>query len=246
MSAFLRYLPIQLKMDIRDRSILLHFYLVPLLFFFVMGAVFTSTNPQMKETLAATMTIFAVTMGAVMGTPMPLVQMRESGTLRAFKVSGVPASAVLMVQAISAFLHLLVASLIIYFVAPSAFHATWPKVPLAYFSVLVILLFTSIFLGLFIGVIAKNASIASMLAMIIFLPSLLLSGMMFPTSLLPKILQSAGRAFPATYALQAFDGFAYRMKTTLSSGESLAIVAGIGFVLAMATLFSFNRLGKID
>ncbi|WP_100489321.1 ABC transporter permease [Sporolactobacillus pectinivorans] len=245
MSAFLRYLPIQLKMDVRDRSILLHFYLVPLLFFFVMGSVFTSTNPQMKATLAATMTIFAVTMGAVMGTPMPLVQMRESGTLRAFKVSGIPGGAVLAVQALSACVHLFIASLIIYFVAPSAFHADWPKATLAYFAVLVIYLLASIAVGLFIGVISKNASFASMLAMVIFLPSLLLSGMMFPTSLLPKVLQWAGRIFPATYALQAFDGFAYQMKTNLNAGGSLVIIAVIGLVLALATLFLFSRLSKV-
>ena len=76
MKAFLNYLWIQFKMDLRDRGTLLNFYLVPLVFFFVMGAVFSSVTPLMKTTLAATMTIFAITMGAVMGTPSPLVKMR--------------------------------------------------------------------------------------------------------------------------------------------------------------------------
>lgn len=36
-------------------------------FYFVMGAVFSSINPLVMQTLAATMVIFAVTMGAVPG-----------------------------------------------------------------------------------------------------------------------------------------------------------------------------------
>ncbi|MFT8871991.1 MAG: ABC transporter permease [Sporolactobacillus sp.] len=246
MNAFLRYLAIQLRMDVRDRSILLHFYLVPLLFFFVMGSVFTSTNPQLKVTLAATMSIFAVTMGAVMGAPMPLVAMRESGTLRAFKVTGIPGGAVLAVQAFSAFAHLFIASLLIYFVAPAAFHAGWPHEPTAYFVVLVVYLLASIAVGLLIGVVARNASFASMLAMLIFLPSLLLSGMMFPAALLPRALRWVGRAFPATYALQAFDGLAYQLKTTINAATSLAMIAGIGAACALLTLFLFSRLSKVS
>ena len=46
-----------------------------------------------------------------MGTPTPLVQMRESGIIRAFRVNGIPGAATLAVSALSAFLHLLIVSM---------------------------------------------------------------------------------------------------------------------------------------
>ena len=98
MKGFLKYLTIQFKIELRDKGTLLNFYLVPLVFFFVMGGVFSSIDPFMKKYLAASMTIFAITMGAVMGAPTPIIKIRESGTLRAFRVNGIPAAAVLSVH----------------------------------------------------------------------------------------------------------------------------------------------------
>ena len=40
-------------------------YAVPLLFFAVMGGIFTSVMPESRETLVQSMTVFAVTMGAL-------------------------------------------------------------------------------------------------------------------------------------------------------------------------------------
>ncbi len=90
MKAFLNHLWIQFKMDIREKGTLMTYYLVPLIFYLVIGAVFSSVNPESKQMLAASMAIFALTMGAVIGLPVPVVKMRETGVLRAYRVSGIP------------------------------------------------------------------------------------------------------------------------------------------------------------
>jgi len=246
MSAFFIYLWIQLKMDLRDKGTLLVFYLVPLLFFFVMGAVFSSISPSMKTTLAASMTIFSGTMGAIMGAPAPIVKMRGSGTLRAFKVNGIPSSAVLSVHAISAFIHLLMVSVIIYIVSPIAFHSTAPQSPALYFAVLAVFLFTSIGIGQLIGVVARDQSFSTMLSMVIFMPSLLLSGIMFPANMLPKSLVWVGRFFPATHALQAFLGLAYHAKTDIDAVLSLGILAAIGILMFALAIWRFSNIQKSE
>ena len=90
MSKFIKAFPIhlwiQFKMDIRERGTLLTYYLLPLIFYFIVGSVFVSINPGSKQTLVFSMTIFAVTMGAVIGMPVPVVRMRESEVLRAYRV----------------------------------------------------------------------------------------------------------------------------------------------------------------
>jgi len=230
MKALGTHLWVQLQLDVREKGTLLNFYLVPLVFFFVMGAVFASVDPALRAILAASMTVFAVTMGAIMGVPTPLVRMRETGTLRTLRVSGIPRRSVLTVQAVSAFCHLLIVSVVIYVVAPFAFQARVPLAPGLYFTVTAVLLFASIGLGLLIGVAARDQAFATMLSMVVFLPSVLLTGIMFPASMLPQPLQWLSLVFPATYVVQSFDGLAYGLNTSLNPVLSLAIAAGIGLI----------------
>ena len=69
MKAFLYGIALQWKLDIRSKTLLITCYIVPLLFFGVMGSIFTSVMPDSKETLIQSMTIFGVTMGALIGVP---------------------------------------------------------------------------------------------------------------------------------------------------------------------------------
>lgn len=246
MKAFFTYLWIQFKMDLRNKGILLTFYFTPLVFFLVTGSVFTSTSPLMKATLAASMTIYSATMGAIIGAPTPLVNMRESGTMRAYKVNGIPGVATLFVSAVSAFIHLFIVSVIIYAVSPAAFHSDLPRSPGLYFAVLAVFLFASVGVGMLIGVFAQGHTFATMLSMIVFLPSLLLSGIMFPTSMLPGALAWAGRIFPATYALQSFYGYAYHMETDINAGLSLCIIAGIGLFAFFLAAWRLDRVSKSE
>ena len=244
MSAFFKHLWVQFKMDIRERGTLMTYYLVPLVFYFVMGAVFSSINPLARQTLAATMVIFAVTMGAVLGIPVPIVKMRESGVLRAYRVYGIPGWAVLFIQSVSAFLHLLVVSIVILVTAPLFFGASYPQSFPAYFLSLFILLFASIMLGLLIGVAARSQAMATMLAQMIFLPTVMLSGIMFPASLLPKTLRALGRLLPATYIMQSFSGLAFRLPTDIDPVLSQLITVAIGVMAAGLAVVRFRAIGK--
>lgn len=243
MKAFFKQLFIQFKMDFREKGILLTFYLVPLVFYAVMGAVFSSINPDSRQTLAASMIIFAVTMGAVLGIPSPMVKMRESGTLRAFKVSGIPGWSVLLVQAVSAFLHLAIVTVIIFITSPLIFGAEVPKDLLAFKMVLLLLLFSSISLGLLIGSISKSQSAATMLSQLVFLPSLLLGGIMFPASMLPEPLRLIGYALPATHAMEGFRQLAYKLPGT-DVGISIILMIAIGIVAAGLTIWRFMATSK--
>jgi ABC-2 type transport system permease protein len=242
MKAFFKYLGIQFRMDLRDKGVLMTYYLVPLLFFFVIGTVFASINPELKPTLAATMSIFAVTMGAVMGTPIPIVKARESGTLRALRVNGIPDAAVLMVQALSALLHLLIVCVIIYFVSPVLLHSSIPEHPALYAVTMLIFIMVTITVGLLIGSVARSQSMASMLSMIVFFPTVMLTGIMFPASMLPQGLQWVGRIFPAAHAVQALRGFAYELKPDYSPGLAICVLTGTG-LLALA--IAVRRFGSI-
>jgi ABC-2 type transport system permease protein len=176
--------------------------------------------------------------------PIPIVKMRESGVLRSYRIFGIPGWAVLLIQSVSAFFHLLVVSIIIFVTAPLFFGASYPQSLPGYFLSLLILLFTSIALGLLIGVAARSQSIATMFSQALFLPTMMLSGIMFPASMLPISLRTLGRLLPATYIVQSFSGLAYSLPTDMAPILSLLITAGIGVVAVGLALVRSMKIGK--
>ncbi|NLP35787.1 MAG: ABC transporter permease [Clostridiales bacterium] len=202
MKAFLYGVALQWKLDLRNKGILVTYYFVPLLFFLFIGTIFTSINPLAKDTLIQSMTIFAITMGAFLGTPIPLVELYSGDIRKAYQVGGIPLWTGAVNNFISAFVHLFISSLIIYVIAPLAFDAKVPENPYQYFGFLAIFLITCISIGGLLGLFVKSVSKLTMYSQILFLPSLMLSGIMFPADMLPKALEYAGYIFPATWALK--------------------------------------------
>ena len=51
MNGFLYGIALQCKLDIRSKSLLITCYIIPLIFFLLMGGIFTSVMPDMKSTI---------------------------------------------------------------------------------------------------------------------------------------------------------------------------------------------------
>lgn len=199
MNAFLYGLFLQWKLDMRNKGIILIYYVVPLLFFGIMGGVFSSINPDSKQTLIQSMTVFSVTMGAFLGTPIPLVELYGSDIKKAYKVGEIPLGIAIINNLISAFIHLFLVSLIIFFAAPIIFKATIPENLLLYFAVLALFIFSCLLPATVLGLFVKDTNKLTMVSQLLFLPSLMLSGIMFPSDMLPKAFESLGKLFPATW-----------------------------------------------
>ncbi len=184
-------------------------YAVPLAFFAIMGGIFTSIMPETTDTLIPSMTVFAVSMGALIGVPPSLAEIYRSDIKNAYQANGVPLVLGLVLTNISAFVHLFIMSSILYAVAPIAFDVKIPKNPGAHFCGLIILIAVSLGIASIIGLAVKDTANTSMFSILIFLPSIMLSGIMFPTDLLPKAFGIAGKLFPATwgYALMVENSF---------------------------------------
>ena len=69
MSGFLYGVALQWKLDIRSKSLLVTCYIVPLIFFLLMGGIFTSVMPEMRSALIQSMIVMGVLMGAFIGLP---------------------------------------------------------------------------------------------------------------------------------------------------------------------------------
>lgn len=203
MNGFLYGAVLQWKLDLRSRTMLITCYAVPLVFFAIMGEIFTSIMPETTDTLIASMTVFAVSMGALIGLPPSLAEIYRSDIKNAYQANGVPLSLGLMLTNISAFVHLLIMSAILYVIAPIAFDAKIPENPEVHFCGVIILIAVSLGISSIIGLAVKNTANTSMFSILIFIPSTMLSGIMFPADLLPKAFEFVGKLFPATWGVCA-------------------------------------------
>ena len=234
MNCFLYSLVLQWKLDIRSKSLLVTFYIVPLLFFLIMGGIFTSVMPGMGSTLIQSMIVMSVSMGAFLGLPPSLVEIYGSDIKKIYNANGVPIYLGLVTILLSAFVHLMMTCIVILLLAPILFKASLPtQLPIFLLS-LTIYIIVSLSIGSILGLTLKNQAKLTMLAQLVFLPSIMLSGIMFPISLLPDFLQVIGLVFP-TY-------WGYRLM--LENGFSIENLWYMLFIFCIAVMIGILLLNK--
>ncbi|MGL5084530.1 MAG: ABC transporter permease, partial [Clostridium sp.] len=185
MSGLLYSIWLQCKLDVRNKNILSAYYVLPLVFFLVIGAVFQKINPVAKDTLIQTMSVLSISIAAFLGTPAPLVDFFASDTKKTYKVGNIKLVVILITTFLSAVVHMLIVSTVIYLSAPLIFDVNRPENTLAYFGWLLVTIVVCAIIGMIIGLVSKNNSTMTMVSQIVFLPTMLLTGIMFPIDMLP-------------------------------------------------------------
>ena len=220
---------LQFRLDLRSKSLLVTCYLVPLLFYGLMGGIFTSVMPEVSDTLIQSMTVMGVSMGALIGVPPTLAEIYGTDVRRMYQAGGVPSAFGLIAAALSAFTHLMIMSGIICVTAPFAFGAALPADMARYIGDLALFLLVSLSVACALGAWVGDQAKLTMLSQLIFLPSIMLSGILFPADLLPEFLQLLGRMFPAAWGYRLMAQGAGGMETT-GSLSALVLI----FILASA------------
>ena len=240
MTAFMNHFAFEFKTGLRNPTLLLMNYLFPLGFYAMMGVVMTQINPLFTAVIIPAMVILGIMASNLLGLPGPLVESREAGIYRSFKINGVPALAILATPMLTTIFHALIVSVIIAVTAPLFFKGQPPTNWGAF--VLITLLTALAFgaIGALIGVIAKAERDTVFLSQAIFLPSMLLSGMMMPLSMLPASVQRFSALLPTTHAMQAFQGLAFGQETVLNPTLSLLLLVSSGVIAFALALYLFN------
>ena len=211
MSGFWYGLLLQLKLDIRSKTLLITCYIVPLIFFLLIGGIFISVIPEMKSTLIQSMIVMNISMGAIIGLPPTLAETYGSDIQKVYKANGVPVYLGFVTIFLSTFVHLMNSSSIIIILAPLIFKASLPAQLPYFFLGLTMYLIVALGIGGVLGLVVKNRAKLTMISQLVFLPSIMLSGIMFPIDLLPDFLLIIGRIFPASwgYQLMLDNGFCF-------------------------------------
>lgn len=246
MTALTNYTWIELRSSLRNRQLLFLTYAFPLAFYALMGLIMTQINPLFTETMIPAMVIFAVMIATLMGLPDPLVTARDAGIFRSYKIHGVPALHILTAPTLTTFLHLAIVTAIILttatplFAAPAPLHWGW------FLAVTMAATLAHAGLGVLIGVVSASSRATLLWSQLIFLPSMLVGGLMMPFTFLPAQAQTLARLLPATHAMNAYNSLAYGVEPAFSPAASLVVLL-LGGLLAFglaALLFTWDRQNR--
>ena len=105
----------------------------------------------------------------------------------------------------------------------------------------IIFLFTALAIGLLISTKAQNQMQALQLAWLIMLPSVLLSGFMFPRDSMPVIMRAVGFMVPATHFMEILRGIVLRGATFMDLLPEVVTVAAMGVVLLVLSAVQFHK-----
>ena len=246
MTAFVNHFVFEFKTGLRNSNLLLMNYLFPLAFYAMMGLVMTQINPTFTDTMIPAMVVFVAMVSTLLGLPSPLVESREAGIYRSYKINGVPALSILSIPVFSTIIHVLIVAVIISLTCTPFFGGVVPENWGNFALITLVTVFAFGALGALIGVISANSRATVLWSQLIFLPSMLLGGMMMPLDILPESVRSVSGLLPATQAMQAYLGLAYNQATVIKPMVSVGILL-VGGILAFGlAIYLFNWDSRND
>ena len=199
-------------------------------------------NPQLRSTLFLVPGLIAyiAMITAVVSTALSVAREKERGTMEQVRMAPLGAAAFVVGKSIPYFVISLASALGIIFVSMVLFdmpmRGSWFTLLLA----LSLFLIGALALGLFISSVAETQQVAFQLALLAsFLPTLMLSGFIFPISSMPPFLQVVTYAVPARYFLIALRGIVLKgagVGTFWVELVALAVYATVMLTLASARL----------
>ncbi|MCK5155726.1 MAG: ABC transporter permease [Spirochaetales bacterium] len=240
MKAFINHFLFEFRTGIRNKTLLLMNYLFPLGFYAMMGLVMGEINPDFVTTMIPAMVVFAILASTMLGLPDPLVTAREAGIFRSYKINGVPAISILIIPALTTILHMAVVTIIITATAPLFFGAPIPINWVAFIVIFLVTAFACSGIGVLIGVISPSSRMTVLWSQLIFLPSMLLGGMMLPYSILPEMMRKIAQLLPATQAMNAFRGLTQNQAADFDPILSIIILLAGGILAFGLAIYLFN------
>jgi ABC-2 type transport system permease protein len=182
-----------------------------------------------------------LTMTLIMITSIALTREVERGTIEALLSTPVRASEIMIGKTTPYILIGFIQTAIVLVAARLIFEIPFLGAPAPFAAALVLFIFANLMLGYLISTVARTQMQAMQMTFFVFLPSILLSGFMFPFAAMPKWAQAIGEALPITHFLRI-------VREVMLKGAGFAEIRGdiwpivmIVTVLSLASLARFRR-----
>lgn len=246
--AYAAYIMITLKLTLRDRVVLFFNYLMPLLFFIAFGeGLGGGMNPGSMAQTVSMVLMFGVLGTGFFGGGIRATVDRETGILRRFKVAPISPAPLLVASLVTGWAVFLPS--VFFFLALARWRYGWDQ-PLNLASLLLVvsvgvLAFRS--MGLIIASVVNSMQESQIIAQLLYMPMLLLSGATVPLQILPEWLQRVAQFLPATHLYLGTQGILVRGETAWDNRTAVAamITAAAAGLLVSIKLFRWEKDEKV-
>src|SRR3954469_19069313 len=247
MKAFIALTKIDLKLALRNRSVLFFNYFFPLIFFFVFGF---SMDAQQGSRVIYIMTM-VITIGilgnGLFGAGMRAVEDRETNVLRRYKVTPITPVPLLLASMVTGVVLYLPSLVVLLVLANRLFGMAVPPnlLSLVLFAIIACLAFRSI--GLIIAAVVNSSQESLILIQPLYMAMLFLSGATFPITFFPSWLQIVTQFIPATYLITGLSGILQKGETVLQNWLSVValLVTAVVAMFIATKLFRWEKEEKL-
>lgn len=247
MNAFLALMVIDLKLALRNRSVLFFNYFFPLIFFFVFG--YSMRAEQGSRIIQVITMVFAIGIlgNGLFGAGMRAVEDRETNVLRRYKVTPITPIPLLLASMVTGVILYLPSLIVLLVLANRLFGMPIPAniFSLFLFAIIACVAFRSI--GLIIAAVVNSSQESLILIQPLYMAMLFLSGATFPISFFPEWLQIVTQFIPATYLMTGTAGILQQGESILQNWlavVALLVTAAIGTFIA-TKLFRWEKEEKL-
>jgi ABC-2 type transport system permease protein len=248
MKAYLALIAIDLKLALRQRTVIFFNYLFPMIFFFTFGVFFRARGDVENATRVLTMsTTLGVLGNGLFGAGIRALQEREMNILRRYKVTPITPGPLLVASMVTGWMIFMPYILLLLIMSHFWFHLPWPRAPLSLIAFISIGLVAFRAIGLVVASVANTMQEGTILVQLMYFPMLFLSGATFPIERGPAVLQIISKFIPATYMVEGMKDIMLNGKditNVLKPVGALLITMVVGFIVGM-NLFRWEKEEKI-
>jgi imidazolonepropionase-like amidohydrolase/ABC-type multidrug transport system permease subunit len=247
MKSYLALISLDLRLAVRQKSVIFFNYLFPLVFFFVFAQFSHAERGAGMTSILALVTTFGVLGSGLFGAGMRAVQEREANILRRYKVTPISPLPLLVASIFTGWVLFMPSIVLMLALAHFVYGMPWPP---ALFSLLAfislgIAAFRSI--GLILASVANSMQESQILIQLTYLPMLFLSGATFPTTMFPPWLQTVAHFIPTAYLVTGVKAILLQGESVLQNSESalaLLVTTFVGLFIALK-LFRWEKDEKV-
>ena len=247
MKSYIALIQLDLKLALRQKSVLFFNYMFPLIFFVVFAQAMHGDRGNAMTQIVTMVIIIGVLGNGLFGAGMRAVQERESNVLRRYKVTPITPAPILIAATIVGWIIFMPLVLFMFCVAHFGYGMLWPARmgSILLFATLGILAFRAI--GMILAAVANSMQESQILVQLVYLPMLFLSGATFPTSMFPSWLLIVTQFLPATYLVSGLEGMMLRQESLVANAFpalALLITMFVGLFISYK-LFRWEKEEKI-
>lgn len=229
------------RMFWRNPSAAFFNFVLPLIFLFLFGAVFSGDQDNLDVIVPgiAGMSVLSTTFSAL---AMNLTFLREQGVLKRMRGTPLPSGAYLSALAANAVTNAAIQVTIVVLAGRLFFGIGWPEDYLELVVFVVAGVGCLAALGVAYSHLIPNFDSAPAFVNVVFLPVIFVSGVFFDADNAPAFLRDIGRTLPLTHVIDGLSGAMVTGATLADNAGSLAVIAlwGLGGAVLAVRGFSWE------